>query len=99
MSFFALGLLAFLTFYLSFGKSYKTLFVILYGFTIAGLSELIQILTPGRYGAIQDVGIDCLGYYAAIVLLSIIFGLELLIKYLKSKKIISILLENEYAKV
>ena len=32
------------------------------------------------------VGIDCLGYYAAIVLLSIIFGLELLIKYLKSKK-------------
>ena len=86
MSFFALGLLAFLTFYLSFGKSYKTLFVILYGFTIAGLSELIQILTPGRYGTIQDVGIDCLGYYAAIVLLSIIFGLELLIKYLKSKK-------------
>ena len=86
MSFFALGLLAFLTFYLSFGKSYKTLFVILYGFTIAGLSELIQILTPGRYGTIQDVGIDCLGYYAAIVLLSIILGLELLIKYLKSKK-------------
>ena len=56
------------------------------GFALAGFSELIQLYTPGRYGAWKDVGIDTAGYALTVILTALIVGIIQLIKYLMKKK-------------
>lgn len=56
------------------GLKYKLfIFIVsmIYGFSIAGLSELIQLGVPEREGRWQDVGIDSLGYAIGLLLLLI----------------------------
>ena len=56
------------------------------GFALAGFSELIQVYTPGRFGAWKDVGIDTAGYALTILLTVIVVAIIKLIKYLIKKK-------------
>lgn len=56
------------------------------GFALAGFSELIQVYTPGRYGAWKDVGIDTAGYASSVVLTIIVIVIVQLIKYLRKRK-------------
>lgn len=56
------------------------------GFALAGFSELIQLYTPGRYGAWKDVGIDTAGYASSVVLTIIVIAIVQLIKYLRKRK-------------
>lgn len=53
------------------------------GLLIASLSELIQHFVPGRYGALADIGIDCLGYLIGTL---VAFGVTLLVWHLRKKK-------------
>ncbi len=53
------------------------------GVTIAGLSEFIQTLVPGRRGALIDVAVDTLGYLIPLLVISVIF---LIITIYKNKK-------------
>lgn len=56
------------------------------GFALAGFSELIQVYTPGRFGAWKDVGIDTAGYALTVLLTVIVVAIIKLIKYLIKKK-------------
>ena len=44
-----------------------------FGFVVAGMSELIQMFTPGRGPTWKDVGIDFAGVAAAVLLFLILF--------------------------
>ena len=44
-----------------------------HGFLMAGLTEFIQLFTPGRFGAWSDIGIDFLGYCTSSIILSIVY--------------------------
>lgn len=65
---------------------YASLISLVLGFSLAGFSELIQLYTPGRYGARKDVGIDTGGYALTIVLSIIVLSLIILIKYINKKR-------------
>lgn len=65
---------------------YASLISLLLGFSLAGFSELIQLYTPGRYGAWKDVGIDTGGYALAVVISLIALSIIILIKYIKKKR-------------
>ncbi len=56
------------------------------GFALAGFSELIQVYTPGRFGAWKDVGIDTAGYALTVLLTVIVVAIIKLIKHLIKKK-------------
>lgn len=57
------------------------------GFTIAGITELIQLGVKGRYGCFNDVMIDFSGYFIGTIIVFITYGLCILIKLLiKNKK-------------
>ena len=56
---------------------------LLIGFIVAGLSELIQKLVPGRYGSWDDIGIDYLGYVLGTL---ITLGIYLIIYFVKKTK-------------
>ena len=56
------------------------------GFSLAGFSELIQLYTPGRSCKWSDVGIDTAGYMLSICLALIVYGIVLLVLYLKKRK-------------
>lgn len=66
-----------LTFYFFYKEKswYKFYYLIastlLIGFVVACISELAQMVTPGRYGSWSDIGIDFAGYFlgAAVVIL------------------------------
>lgn len=62
---------------------YVSLVNLVYGFSLAGISELCQMTAKGRGPSMKDVGIDTAGYALAIVVLVIII---LIIKYKQSKK-------------
>jgi len=51
----------------------KALIIIVYGFLFAGLTEIIQVFTPGRYGVITDVFIDFSGYMTSVGIVLIIY--------------------------
>ena len=53
------------------------------GLAIAGISELIQYFVPSRTGAIQDVGIDFLGYVIGVL---ITLGTILIVRVIKKHK-------------
>lgn len=53
------------------------------GFSLAGLSELIQYFIPSRGGVWLDVGIDFLGY---VIGTAITIGIILLIRFIHSQK-------------
>ena len=52
---------------------------------VAGLSEFIQLLVPGRSGTFMDVGIDFLGAVIGMIIVSGIYWLIYWIKSLKKK--------------
>lgn len=57
-------------------KWYKFYFIYLisfgFGFLVAGISELVQLFTPGRTGAFMDVLIDMGGYVLGLAIIFII---------------------------
>jgi hypothetical protein len=57
-----------------------------YGFLFSGFTELLQMITPGRFGLMSDVLVDFSGYSLAAVLLSIGFIILLIVKLKKKKK-------------
>lgn len=59
---------------------------LLYGFVIAGISELIQIGIPGRSGRWKDVGINTLGYAIGLLLVIITMLSIYLIRKIIAKK-------------
>ena len=59
--------------------------IFVYGFLFAGLTELLQLITPGRCGLMRDVLVDFSGYSLAAVLLSIGFIIFFIIKRKKNK--------------
>lgn len=65
---------------------YASLISLLLGFSLAGFSELIQLYTPGRYGARKDVGIDTGGYALTVVISLIVLSIIILIKYINKKR-------------
>lgn len=52
------------------------------GFTIAGITELIQKIVPGRYGAFTDVMIDFSGYFVGTIVVFLVYGICILIRLL-----------------
>ncbi len=60
---------------------------LLFGFTIAGFSELIQLFTPGRGCSWIDVGIDTLGYAIGVAIIALIFLTIFIVKFIKEKKL------------
>ena len=61
----------------------KVIIIIGYGFLFAILTELIQLLVPGRAGNFKDVFIDFSGYMTSCSIIIIIF---FIINYKKTKK-------------
>ena len=63
------------------------LFSFVFGFVVAGISELAQISTDGRNGAWRDVGIDCAGFFLGmiVVVFCIFLAKEKIFKF-QSKK-------------
>lgn len=61
------------------------LFSALFGFSMAGISELIQAAVPGRSGLWSDVWIDYAGYGPAVLIVAITLGAIFLIRYLINK--------------
>ena len=59
--------------------------IFVYGFLFAGLTELLQLITPGRCGLMRDVLVDFSGYSLAAVLLSIGFIIFFVVKRKKNK--------------
>lgn len=67
----------------------KSIFIIislLVGFSIAGVTEIIQLYVEGRTGAFSDVMIDFSGYLIGTVISFGIVYLIILIKFLKKRK-------------
>ena len=48
---------------------------LLFGFTVAWISEFIQLFIPGRSGSVMDVGINFLGYFIGVLLVIFIIFL------------------------
>jgi VanZ family protein len=66
--------------------------IILYGFLFAGLTEIIQLYTPGRAGVMSDVFIDYSGYMTSVGIIVLIY---FIIEYIKFKKeVINIIIES-----
>ncbi len=63
---------------------------LVFGFSIAGLSEFIQLFIPKRGARWIDVGIDTLGYASATLLIALIFLIIFIIKRIKDKKKVKI---------
>lgn len=61
----------------------KVIIIIGYGFIFACITELIQLITPGRAGMMKDVLIDFLGYMTSVLIVLIIF---FIFNYKKGKK-------------
>ena len=57
----------------------------LFGFMVAGISELIQAAVPGRSGLWSDVWIDYMGYGTATLIVALTLGAIFLIRYLVKK--------------
>ncbi len=51
----------------------KALIIVVFGFLYAGLTEIIQAFTPGRYGVMTDVFIDFSGYMTSVGIVLIIY--------------------------
>ena len=98
-AFLIMGIFASLTgmmFFIKFKKWYvywiKVLSIVLYGFLFAGLTEIIQLYTPGRAGVMSDVFIDYSGYMTSVGIIVLIY---FIIEYIKFKKeIINIIIES-----
>lgn len=58
------------------------------GFALAGITEIIQLYVPGRYGSFNDVMIDFSGFLCSAILLTIIILLHFYIKHKKGKEIV-----------
>lgn len=56
------------------------------GFALAGISELIQKYTPGRYCAWADVGIDSSGYESVVLATLIVVLIVYLVLWLRKKR-------------
>lgn len=88
-AFFVAGIFSTIFFLLKFDKK-KWFFSVpvnlVQGFALAGLTEIIQIFVPGRYGTMQDVGIDFLGFFLSALLVSIIIISTYFIKKAIQKK-------------
>ena len=57
-----------------------------FGFIVAGVSEIIQIFTPDRYGTWADIGIDFGGYCLGFALTFLILFLSKQIVFPKKEK-------------
>lgn len=98
-AFLIMGIFASLTgmmFFIKFKKWYvywiKVLSIVLYGFLFAGLTEIIQLHTPGRAGVMSDVFIDYSGYMTSVGIIVLIY---FIIEYIKFKKeVINIIIES-----
>jgi VanZ family protein len=60
--------------------------IFVYGFLFSGFTELLQMITPGRFGLMSDVLVDFSGYSLAAVSLSIGFIILLIVKWKRNKK-------------
>lgn len=59
---------------------------LIFGFVIAAVSELIQIITPDRYGTWGDIGIDFGGYFLGFALTFLVLFLSKQIIFPKKEK-------------
>lgn len=55
---------------------------LLIGLWVAGLTEYIQTIVPGRYGVLDDVLIDFSGYALGTVIIYLIYSIYIIIKFL-----------------
>ena len=67
-------------------RALGTLGALVGGFTLAALSEFIQLLTPGRGPAWRDVGIDFAGFALVVVLFFIGYWIVYLVRGEKPRK-------------
>lgn len=57
------------------------------GFALAGITELIQLYTPGRAGVWSDVWLDFRGFISSAIVLTVLYiGIYYLVRYLKERK-------------
>ena len=66
---------------------YISIFSLATGLVVAGISEIIQIFTPDRYGTWGDIGIDFAGYFLGFVLVICVLLYSGMIKFSKKEKI------------
>ena len=59
----------------------KIIIIVLFGFGFAAITELIQIVTPGRAGLFKDVFIDFSGYMTSATIIILIFFIKYFIQY------------------
>lgn len=67
----------------------KPLFIIIslaLGFSIAGVTEIIQLYVPGRSGLFSDVMIDFSGYFVGTAITFTIFYIIILIRFILKRK-------------
>jgi len=57
---------------------------LLVGFLLSGVSEIVQLYTPGRIGSFSDVGIDMMGYGLGFVFISIVLSIIWKVKQRKT---------------
>ena len=72
----------------------KVLALILFGFIFASITEIIQINTPGRYGAFSDVLIDFSGFMTSAGIIIIVYFIIFYKKYKNDLKENNILDDN-----
>ena len=86
-AFLIMSIFASLTFMMYFKKKIwwfffaKVLALILFGFIFSSITEIIQINTPGRYGAFSDVLIDFSGFMTSAGIIIIIYFIIFYKKY------------------
>lgn len=84
-AFLVLAVFATLAFLLSHVKPFPALLLtIIYGFFFATFTESLQLITPGRAGAIKDVLLDFSGYLVGTVITLLVL---LIIRVVKKKKL------------
>ena len=75
-AFLVLGIFSSLTYYLFIDKKKRKLSIIInvsQGLLLAAITELIQLMTPGRTGTLFDSSIDMLGFIISAAILTILF--------------------------
>ena len=75
-AFLVLGIFSSLTYYLFIDKKKRKLSIIInvsQGLLLATVTELIQLITPGRTGTLFDSSIDMLGFIISAAILTILF--------------------------
>ena len=95
LGFIVFGIISFITFYLWIKPNYEgsskyiLLIIGINGLVFAILTELIQVVSPGRDGTIRDVLLDYFGYTISFIFMMFVIMIMYLIKKNKKKTPIS----------